>query len=57
LQIPNERLEFGHIPVKAEETAHGEVCVLRLEELVSWIPPTGVEEGIRRTAQFMRGIK
>jgi nucleoside-diphosphate-sugar epimerase len=31
---------------------HDPVTVERLRELISWTPPTTVEEGIRRTIQL-----
>ena len=53
LRIPNERLEFGAIPTRSEEMEHSEVTVERLRRTVAWAPPTDIEEGIRKTLDFV----
>ncbi len=52
LQIPHERLKFGTIPTRSEEMNHSEVALERLQQLITWVPPTGVAEGIRKTFDF-----
>jgi nucleoside-diphosphate-sugar epimerase len=42
-------LEFGRLPEREDEMWHGEVDVSRLQDLTSWVPPTSLAEGIRRT--------
>ena len=49
--IPEERMKFGALSTRPEEMAHDPVSVRRLAELVGWWPPTGIEEGARRTAE------
>jgi UDP-glucose 4-epimerase len=49
LQIPNDRLEFGAIPIRAEEMEHAPVSIVRLRRLIAWTPSTHIAEGIRRT--------
>lgn len=49
LSIPAERLEFGAIPAREDEMWQGRVNVDRFERITGWLPPTGIEEGIRRT--------
>jgi nucleoside-diphosphate-sugar epimerase len=45
-------LEFGALPTRAEEMWHGTVDVSRLRGLASWVPPTTIADGIRRTAEL-----
>jgi nucleoside-diphosphate-sugar epimerase len=47
--IPHDRLQFGKLPSLAEEMHHSEVTTERLRRLASWVPPTGIAEGIRKT--------
>ncbi len=49
LSIPAERLEFGAMPTRDDEMWHGRVNVDRFERITGWLPPIGIEEGIRRT--------
>lgn len=52
VQIPYDRLEFGTIPTREEEMEHESVAVGRLRQMISWVPPLGIEQGIRRTVEF-----
>jgi dTDP-6-deoxy-L-talose 4-dehydrogenase (NAD+) len=52
LGIPKSHLRFGTLPTRPDEMQHDPVTVERLRELISWTPPTTVEEGIRRTIQL-----
>jgi len=47
--IPQHNLLFGEIPPIAEEMHHTEVTTERLQQLTSWLPATGIVEGIRKT--------
>lgn len=52
LEIPDENLHFGAIPQRGEEMEHEPVSIERLKRLVSWVPPTKIEAGVRKTQQF-----
>lgn len=52
LRIPYEALQFGMIPTRPEEMQHRPLTLARLRELTSWVPPTGIAEGIRKTLEF-----
>ncbi len=52
LKIPDERLHFGAVPVRAEEMNHAPVSVKRLIELLNWTPSTTIAGGIGRTLAF-----
>jgi nucleoside-diphosphate-sugar epimerase len=52
LQIPYDRLEFGSLPTRAEEMKHSPVTLERLRQLIAWVPPTGVAEGVGKTLDF-----
>ncbi len=52
LQIPQDRLKFGTIPTRTEEMEHDEVALDLLRRLTSWVPSTGIVEGIRKTLNF-----
>jgi nucleoside-diphosphate-sugar epimerase len=52
LGIPDDRLEFGVIPKRIEDVEHSGVTLDRLWQLIAWIPPTKIEEGIRKTWDF-----
>lgn len=45
-------LDFGALPDRDDEMWHGEVDVTRLLDLTSWLPPTPLDEGIRRSWEF-----
>jgi nucleoside-diphosphate-sugar epimerase len=49
LEIPRKRLKFGSIPTRPEEMEHSEVSLERLRRLIGSLPPTGIEDGIRKT--------
>jgi UDP-glucose 4-epimerase len=48
LGIPEGKLRFGALPVRAEEMEHEPVRIERLRALCGWIPEADVENGIRR---------
>lgn len=50
LAIQNELLRFGALPARDEEMRHAPVAIGRLRALTGWAPPTGIEEGLHRTA-------
>ncbi len=52
LNIPENKLQFGLIPTRSEEMQHDNVTVDLLRRTISWIPPTGIAEGIQRTKNF-----
>ncbi len=52
LHIPNDRLDFGAIPMRDEEMKHSEATLERLRRLIAWVPPTAIEGGIHRTLDF-----
>jgi len=56
LGIPRANLLFGAVPTRAEEQDHAPVTVARLKGLTGWTPPTGIEEGVRRTAEFLGAL-
>jgi nucleoside-diphosphate-sugar epimerase len=49
LGIPDDRLEFGSLPTRAEEMDHAPVSVERLQRITGWVPSTSIAEGIRNT--------
>lgn len=51
LGIPRAHLRFGRIPTRDSEMRHEPVSSARLRALTGWVPPTGIEEGVRRTAR------
>ena len=54
LNIPENKLQFGAIPTRAEEMQHNPVTVDRLRRLIGWTPPTEIAEGVQRTMLFER---
>jgi nucleoside-diphosphate-sugar epimerase len=52
LRIPSSLLEFGAIPTRTEEIEHQEIRLDHLRQLLGWVPPTGIEEGILKTVNF-----
>jgi len=52
LHIPHDRLRFGSIPTRAEEMKHNPVTLECLQQLIAWIPPTEIVEGIHKTLDF-----
>jgi nucleoside-diphosphate-sugar epimerase len=53
MKIPLDHLKFGAISPRADEMEHATVTVERLRQLISWTPPTEVEEGIKNTISFV----
>ncbi len=53
LGIPDERLRFGEVAVRAEEMEHAEVSVKRLEEWTGWRPAHDPESGLRAATTFL----
>ena len=53
LKISPDRLKFAAISKRADEMEHAAVTVERLRQLISWTPPTEVEEGIKNTFSFI----
>lgn len=45
-------LRFGERPDGPEEMVHEPVAIDRLRGLTGWCPPTGLERGLRTTAEF-----
>lgn len=52
LGIGGEKLRFGAIPQRGEEMVHEPVSTERLNRLLSWVPSTEIEAGVRKTGQF-----
>ena len=52
LRFSKERLVFGALPTPEEEMEHDEVALERLYHLIAWVPPTSIEEGIRKTLDY-----
>jgi UDP-glucose 4-epimerase len=53
LEISSQQLDFGAIPTRAEEMAHGPVSNSKLQAATTWVPELDVRAGIRRTMKFM----
>lgn len=53
--IPDQQLQFGALPVRAQEMEHAEVATHRLRQLTAWAPDADIGSGIRRTLAFERG--
>lgn len=51
LGIRPDRLEFGALPYRGDETPQGPADTSRFERLLGWKPETSVREGIRLTAE------
>jgi UDP-glucose 4-epimerase len=47
------RFQFGALPTRAEEMAHGAVTVERVRQWLGWVPPTQIHEGVAATAAFI----
>src|SRR5437660_7684598 len=52
LEIPDENLRFGAISPGAHEMEHEPVTLDRLRQLASWIPPTQIRDGVRKTLEI-----
>jgi nucleoside-diphosphate-sugar epimerase len=55
LGIPENHLHFGALPTRPDEMEHDGVSVARLRAILSWVPATSIEDGIRATAEAERG--
>lgn len=53
LGIKRENLAFGDIEPRFDEMNHGPVRVERLHALTGWRPMVTIEQGIRKTADFL----
>jgi nucleoside-diphosphate-sugar epimerase len=51
LGIPGSNLRFAAIPGRCGEMEHDPVSLNRLRQLLAWVPPVPVTEGIRRTLE------
>lgn len=51
--VSRARLEFGALPTRPEEMAHGPVSITELKALCSWSPAAPIAEGVRRTLAFL----
>jgi UDP-glucose 4-epimerase len=56
LSIQANQLDFGALPTRPYEMEHSPVSIERLVKLVSWLPPTRPEDGIRNTWQFEKDV-
>jgi nucleoside-diphosphate-sugar epimerase len=54
LGIPGDLLHFGTAPPPSNDVWHSAVPLSRLRQLLDWVPPTPVAEGIARTACFQQ---
>jgi nucleoside-diphosphate-sugar epimerase len=57
LSIQANQLNFGALPTRTYEMKHLPVSIVRLVKLVSWRPPTTLEDGIRKTWLFEKDIQ
>lgn len=55
LGIRSDNLKFGALPTRNEEMEHEPVTIGKLRELTAWMPPTTLEQGIRRTRELAAG--
>lgn len=49
------RFQFGALPTRPDEMAHDTVAVSRARAWLGWVPPTGIEAGVRATVRFLEG--
>jgi len=52
LGIPDDRLQYGALPARAEEMVHVDVSLTRLRRWTGWAPTTDIAAGIARTRDF-----
>lgn len=52
LGINQAKLKFGALPGRVEEMSHQPVNVSRLKQLLDWLPPADLQQGIRRSLCF-----
>ena len=50
--VARSRLEFGALPTRPEEMAHGAVSITQLRALCGWAPQLPIADGVRRTLAF-----
>jgi nucleoside-diphosphate-sugar epimerase len=55
LGLDRALLQFDALADRDDEMWHGDVDCARLQALISWAPPTGIREGIRRSWEFENG--
>jgi nucleoside-diphosphate-sugar epimerase len=51
--IPNDCLQFGVLPTRAEEMEHAPVNNEQLKHLTNWVPQITIETGIQMTGSFL----
>ena len=51
LGVDVSQLQFGAVPVRAEEMAHDPVSIVRLRELLGWSPDPSLGRGLARVRQ------
>jgi nucleoside-diphosphate-sugar epimerase len=52
LRLPPERIRLGVLPQRPEEMCHDPVSIDRMRSLISWVPASTPELGVRRTVEF-----
>lgn len=52
--VSRSRLEFGSLPTRPEEMAHGPVSITELVASCGWSPAATIAEGVRRTLAFQQ---
>ncbi len=57
LEMPQDSLRFGAKPTRTEEMSHGPVSVEQLRNRLDWVPPTTIEQGIRRTLDYCSSLR
>jgi nucleoside-diphosphate-sugar epimerase len=57
LPIQANQLNFGALPTRSYEMDHLPVSIDKLVKLVSWRPPTTIEDGIRKTWLFEKDVQ
>jgi nucleoside-diphosphate-sugar epimerase len=56
LGLPGSQLDFGAVPLRGlEEAPLTGIAIDTLRRLTGWTPPTGIKEGVRRTAEWRTG--
>lgn len=56
LGVESSRLQFGAVPVRAEEMAHDPVSIARLRELTGWSPDPSLGRGLARVRQRLEAL-
>lgn len=56
LRIAPERLDFGALPIRAEEMSHDAISVQRLFELVAWKPSVDLANALERSHLFSSSL-